>query len=242
MSAPRFTVPVKDLDYGDRELDEEIPVEWLSAALEGSEATPSGQPGRLTATVTKTGRQILVRGRARAEVTMPCARTLDPVLIPLQADLLLLLEPRHEERQAAATRGSRVLSKGAKEAKGAGGKHVKETTRARGAAAAAGRPGRRGSAPRTAMAEDPLLSDEDAAQDTYDGEKVVLDGFIREFLLLELPLFPLREDLRSEATPAIDVPPQSAPASEGRPEGAIDPRLAPLAAIASRLKQTAKKE
>lgn len=242
MNAPRFTVPVKDLDYGDRELDEEIPVEWLAAALEGSEATPSGRPGHLTATLTKTGRQILVRGRARAEVTMPCARTLDPVFVPLQTDLLLLLEPRHEQQKPAQTRGARMGAKATKEAKAtAGGR--RDPARAHGAADAAGRPGRRGSAPRqSAAAEDPLLSDEDAAQDTYDGERVVLDGFIREFLLLELPLFPLREDLRSEATPAIDVPPQSAPASEGRPEGAIDPRLAPLAAIASRLKQAAKKE
>ena len=48
-------------------------------------------------------------------------------------------------------------------------------------------------------------------------------------------MFPLREDLRSEATPAIERPPEKA--GEMRPEReAIDPRLAPLAAIASRLR------
>jgi len=52
-------------------------------------------------------------------------------------------------------------------------------------------------------------------------------------------MVPLREDLRSEASPAIERPLDPAP--EGRQaHEAVDPRLAPLAAIASRLR--AKKE
>src|SRR5215510_10706869 len=51
MVAPRFTVQVKDLDYGDRDLDEEIPVEWLAQAFEGTEATPTNRCGHLTATL-----------------------------------------------------------------------------------------------------------------------------------------------------------------------------------------------
>lgn len=249
MSAPLFTVQVRDLDYGDRDLDEEIPVEWLKVAFEGTEATPSGNPGRLTATVSKTGRQILVRGEARADVTMPCARTLDPVQIPVRTDLFLVLEPRHEERQAPP-KGERSQARagqtsGTPRAATPGRAPVKGK-RARGPADTSGPGGDRGPGPRRPkVTEDPVLSEEDAAQDTYDGEKVVLDSFIREFLVLELPLFPLRPDLRdlhSESTPASDVPPQSAPVPAERPDGAIDPRLAPLAAIASRLRQTAKKE
>ena len=63
----------------------------------------------------------------------------------------------------------------------------------------------------------------------------MLDRFIREFLVLELPMVPLREDLRSEATPAIERPPETA-ASRTSERETIDPRLAPLAAIASKLR------
>jgi uncharacterized metal-binding protein YceD (DUF177 family) len=60
----------------------------------------------------------------------------------------------------------------------------------------------------------------------------VLDSFVREFLLLELPMSVTRSDLPRADDPA------TAPPSGGPDEAEhIDPRLAPLAAIASRLRQ-----
>lgn len=228
MDAPLFTVAVKDLDYGDQELDEEIPVSWLSAAFANTEAKPSGPAGHLTATLSKTGREVMVRGRARAEVTLPCARTLDPTTYLLDAELFLLLEPRTERGGGPA----RKPATGGKAAREAAKPAPARPTKTRRVA------GERGAGKRS---EEPLLAEEDAAGDTYDGERVVLDAFVREVLLLELPAFPLREDLRSEATPAIDSPPEAA--GGGRAGAALDPRLAPLAAIASRLtSKTSKKE
>src|SRR5215471_9992755 len=87
-----FSVPLADLDYGDRELDEEIPLAWLTQAFEGTEATVR-KPGRLTVTLSKNGREVMVRGKARAYVTMPCARTLDPVDFDLEPEIFLLLAP-----------------------------------------------------------------------------------------------------------------------------------------------------
>ncbi|HEX7671777.1 MAG TPA: hypothetical protein VF395_19420, partial [Polyangiaceae bacterium] len=90
---PLFVIPVADLDYGDRDLHQEIPVAWLEKALAGTEAVPRGEPGRLEVTVSKSGREVMVRGHARATVTMPCARTLDPVAVDVQAEVFLLLHP-----------------------------------------------------------------------------------------------------------------------------------------------------
>lgn len=229
--APLFTVQVKDLDYDEKELDEPIPVPWLAHALEGTEATPKGIPGRLSVTLSKQGRQIMVRGHAKADVVMPCARTLDPVDVPIDAELFVLLEPA-----PAAPRSGPAKSDARKPTAAAPRSGKKD----RGREAPPGRKGGAGGAEnkkaRAKKEDDRPLADDEAALDTYDGEKVVLDGFVREFLLLELPLFPLREDLRSEATPATDVPPDPAP--EGRtPRETVDPRLAPLAAIASRLRE-----
>lgn len=81
-----------------------------------------------------------------------------------------------------------------------------------------------------------LLSDEDAAQDTFTGDHITLDPFVREQILLELPMFPLRSDLRSEQATAIRPPSgnlESGAAVDREAE--IDPRLAPLAEIAEKL-------
>ncbi len=225
--APLFSVPLADLDYGERDIDDEIPREWLSRALDGSEATPREKPGRLTVTVSKSGREVMVRGKARAYVTMPCARTLDPVDFDLTADIFLMLgpptgtaaRPAHPAPKPPA--GAKRPAKGAPSVSASGNKKGK------------------GARDRRKRDEDATLPDEEAARDTYEGDRVNLDPFVREFLLLELPMVPLREDLRSEESPAIERPLEPAP--EGRQaQEAIDPRLAPLADIASRLR--AKKE
>jgi uncharacterized protein len=66
----------------------------------------------------------------------------------------------------------------------------------------------------------------DADVDTYDGESVVLDPFIREAILLEIPNFPLC----SEACPGIRPA-----AEEAAPAPAVDPRLAPLGALRAKI-------
>jgi hypothetical protein len=82
---------------------------------------------------------------------------------------------------------------------------------------------------------DPVLGREEASHDTYDGERVVLDDFVREFIMLELPMAPRRSDLPLEADAATTPAPQDPGAASGPP---VDPRLAPLAEIASRLRKT----
>lgn len=72
------------------------------------------------------------------------------------------------------------------------------------------------------------FSSEEADTDVYDGETVVLDDFLREALLLEVPSFPLC----SEDCPGIRP---SAKATPERSEAGLDPRLSPLRALKTKL-------
>lgn len=106
-------------------------------------------------------------------------------------------------------------------------------------AAASARPSKRRGKRKQRDSE--YLSDSEAARDTYAGDTIVLDEFVREFIVLEFPMVPLRADLRSEDAAAMPPLPASA-ASDPKVDGdtPLDPRLAPLAAIASRLREKKK--
>jgi uncharacterized protein len=198
MQPPQFSVPIRDLERSDQRRQFELSPQWLDDALAQSEARSVGSPGSLEVALHKNGREVLVKGVARARVTMPCARTLEPVPVDLEAEILLLLTPR-----AAAAAGA--------------------------VGAAANKRDRRR---REATEAEEQLSAELAARDEYEGENIELDGFVREHLLLELPLFPVRSDLPFDPTPATDPPPDEAK------EAVVDPRLAPLAALARQLQRT----
>jgi uncharacterized protein len=162
--------------------------------------------GQLDVELSKNGAEVMVRGKAHAKVTVPCVVTLDPLPFELEPELFLLLSPAPSANRRSG--------------------------RGRG-----DRPGRNGGKGAPAgWSDDPELGSEDVARDTYDGEKVVLDEFLREFVLLELPMYPRRSDLPSSESPAI------APPSPAEPERAPDPRLMPLAAIAARLRDKNNKE
>jgi hypothetical protein len=189
------------------------------------------------------GRDVVVRGRVTAPLSMPCSVTLEPVDVDVATDLFLLLTPR--------SGGGRSGGAGGRGAKGTKASDPKTGASARhGAGAVRGGPandaGSNKDVPKEAARsrkngegiggwnEDPELSDEDAARDTYDGELVVLDSFIREFIVLELPMNPRKSDLRSAEDVAIALRSAGLGSAEEPP---LDPRLAPLAAIASRMRQ-----
>lgn len=68
------------------------------------------------------------------------------------------------------------------------------------------------------------FTDSEASLDVYDGEQVVLDAFVREAILLEVPTFPLCRD----SCPGLQA---AAPLAEIEQARAFDPRLAPLDAF-----------
>jgi uncharacterized metal-binding protein YceD (DUF177 family) len=208
-----FVVPVADIERGPRTVTFTLDEAWLSQALAGTEATPRG-PGSVTVELSKSGRDILVRGRAEAALSMPCVVTLDPVDIDVNPEVFLMLAPA----------GTDPLAKG-----------TKKRPPATGVAPAEGRgaPARKRGAPEESE-EGELLDVTTAARDTFEGSQIELDSFFREFLILELPMFPRRSDLPSSEGPAIGPP----SAESGEHEPVIDPRLQPLAALRSRLRES----
>lgn len=213
----QFTVALADLEQDEQHLDTVIPAAWLAGVLEGTEARSCGADGALDVVVSKNGRDVLVRGQLRARVEMDCSRSLEPFELPIETDVFLMLAPASAE-PSARRRPPRATKNGA-----VGEEHSSGRKPAEAAKTAKSKKAKHESD------EEEELSDEDAARDVYSGDEVVLDSFIREFILLELPLFPLR----SEDTPHI-APPSLEPAAGDRP---LDPRLAPLAALRDRLRK-----
>lgn len=194
---------------------------WLRETFEGTEATPR-QAGSATVELSKSGRDIMVRGRAEAAVTMPCVVTLDPLEIELKPEIFLMLAPAPTEPTGKGGKSERRRS-----VAGATGKQAPSDARA--------------PAPRKQKAqhedeEGELLDPVSAARDTFEGSQIELDSFFREFLLLELPMFPRRSDLPSSPEPAIG--PRLVTADPDEQEPVVDPRLQPLAALRSRLRDS----
>ncbi len=214
MSESEFVVPLADLESGPKHLESAISEAWLKHAFEDTEATVVG-PGKLDVELSKNGREVLVRGRAEVDVTVPCVVTLDPLPFKLEPEILLLLTPGPGEASGGRRHGKAPPAASAKD------KQAKEKQ----ASKPAGKKGKRAKP----WSDEPELSANEAAADTFSGDEVVLDRFLREFILLELPMYPRRSDLPSPEEAAIGPGPQ--------PEGPrpLDPRLSPLAELAKRL-------
>lgn len=230
MSRPELVVPVADLERGPKHVEFGLSEAWLRRALEGTDASVSA-PGKLEVTLSKNGAEVLVRGSVHADLTMPCVVTLDPVPVPIRTEILLMLSPQTGGNASQAGAGARRRAPRAE--KGEKGTEPSEAKPER-----SGRPKSVGKGDGN-WDDSPVLTDETAGRDTYDGHEVVLDDFAREFLILELPMFPRRSDLPTEDCAAN--PPLPA---DSRPEGdkPLDPRLSPLAELKSRLEQKIKKE
>ncbi|HKO48098.1 MAG TPA: DUF177 domain-containing protein [Polyangiaceae bacterium] len=215
MTKALFVVPVADVERGPRTVNFTLSEAWLREALEGTDATPR-RAGSATLELSKSGRDIMVRGRAEAALSMPCVVTLDPLEIDLNPEIFLMLAPAATEPSG---KSAKKRPPAAKEA----------PAEPRGAASR-----KRGAQDEDEEAE--LLDATAAARDTYEGSQIELDSFIREFLLLELPMFPRRSDLPSSPGPAIG--PRLVEPESDEQEPVIDPRLQPLAALRSRLRDS----
>jgi DUF177 domain-containing protein len=194
-----FVVPIHDLDVEGREVSFPITAAWLRGALEACEMQPAGPEGRLEAHLTKTGNEVLVQAQVDVVLTIACARCLQPVQLRPAIELALLLYP-----------ASSVAS-----------------PRRRPSRAAEPPSAHRPAASRAAEPGDGDISGEEADLDTYEGDEVVLDRFVREAVLLESPIFPLC----SEACEGIRPASESASPSE---KAVTDPRLLPLLELAKR--------
>jgi uncharacterized protein len=165
-------------------------------------------PGRVTGRLSRSGDSVVVRGKVKAELTTPCARCLAPAAIHVDTEIALFLKPSPTARRPGAP--------GHAEAKGSANGKKKSG----------------------ADEDEYEFSSDEADEDVYDGETVVLDPFLREAILLEIPNFPLCSDACPGIRPAAAEPPAEASA-EDKP---ADPRLAPLGALRAKLEKKNKKE
>ncbi|MGK3963081.1 DUF177 domain-containing protein [Sorangium sp. So ce118] len=213
----QFAVSANDIDISGLSLDMSVPTDWLNAELADADVTGRA-PGHLSARLSRTGNEIVVRGRVKAPVATPCARCLSPAPLDIDAELSLLLRPAPKA-----------------ETHGPGHRHRRDDGGRNGAAKAE---------PKVKEAEYEFTADE-ADVDTYDGETVVLDPFIREAILLEMPNFPLcseacpgigpaasREDRQGGSSTLVGGAVEEDEAAPG-----LDPRLAPLSALREKLGQ-----
>jgi uncharacterized protein len=241
---PLIAIPAQDIDNAGRQIEVDLPAAWLIRELSESEIDSAG-PGHLAVRVSRSGTDIVVRGEATASVTMPCARCLTPTPLELRGELSLLLKAAPAAHMAGrrATPGAGTPAKERAGGAAAGPRDGEMWARAAarampdwGAAPKAGKaapaqgakasPSAKGGA-RKAKEPEYEFGAGEAELDTYDGETIVLDDFIREALILELPNFPLC----SEACPGIRPVEPAAEAGSGSASDRIDPRLAPLSAL-----------
>ena len=207
---PLISVTANSIDAAGLKLEVELPVAWLDDELSDADATATA-PGHLSARLSSAGNAVVVRGRVRATLTVPCARCTRPAPVAVNTEMSLLLTPVVAAKPAKA---------------GDAAKHVVHVGHAAPAAETA-RPAKRKDD------EEYEFTAEEADTDTFDGETVELDAFVREAILLEVPNFPLC----SEDCPGIGPAAQPAP----EPGDTLDPRLAPLAALRAKLASQTKK-
>ena len=81
-----------DIDIAGVAVDTELPVAWVDEELADAHTTARA-PGRLTARLSRSGSDIVVRGRVVVSVSTPCARCLDPAPVDVDSELALLLKP-----------------------------------------------------------------------------------------------------------------------------------------------------
>jgi len=211
---PLLVFSASDLDTSGRAFDVALTPAWAAAELADAEATAT-EPGRATGRLSLSGTtDVVVRGKAHVSIDVPCARCNEPARVDLQAEMSLLLrvgkvlhdpiaprEPTAAERSSGKRR-PRPEPEGAKKA---------DVVPPRGKARA------------KANEEDEYeFSSEEADHDLYDGETVVLDPFVREALLLEIPNFPLCSD----DCPGIRTPP-------GDPSERVEEAVAPPPGVKS---------
>jgi uncharacterized protein len=220
---PLLTIPAADIDAAGRSLEADLPVAWLDENLADCDMK-GAEPGHVVARLSRSGNDIVVRGRVRATVRTACARCLEPARIDVDTELSLLLQPGQPAEAAAPADARRVegsASRGAPKGRGAAPQGSK-----------AGAAGSGKKATPKVVEEEHEFSSEEAEFDTYDGETVVLDGFVREAILLEMPIFPLC----SEGCPGIRPAPEAGDTGSPAP---VDPRLAPLGALRAVLPKAA---
>jgi uncharacterized protein len=93
MSEHEFSIPISELDAGGREFTFPVRAVWVRGALEGHEATTAGTEGVLAVRASKSGHDVVVHGTLDAQLTVPCARCLEPAKLDVHSNISVLYVP-----------------------------------------------------------------------------------------------------------------------------------------------------
>lgn len=105
MTEREFAIPIRDLDAAGKPLRFPVRAAWLRGALEATEVTAADQDGDLDLRISKSGADVVVRGKLQAALVVPCARCLDPARIPVDADISVLAVPASAVREKPGKAG-----------------------------------------------------------------------------------------------------------------------------------------
>jgi uncharacterized protein len=96
MHSHEFSIWVHDLDVSGRQFHFPVRAAWLRGAFEGTEVQPADHDGELDIRLSRSGRDVVVRGTLRAELVVPCARCLEPARVAVEDEVtaLALESPR----------------------------------------------------------------------------------------------------------------------------------------------------
>jgi uncharacterized protein len=93
MSEHEFIIPVSELDAGGKEYRFTVRPAWIRGQLEDHEAKAGERDGSVVVRASKSGHDVVVNGKLEAELTVPCARCLEPFKLPIKTDLAVLYAP-----------------------------------------------------------------------------------------------------------------------------------------------------
>jgi uncharacterized protein len=99
-----FTIPARDLDAAGKPFHFVVRAAWVRGALEGTDVSAAGPDGALEVRASKSGTDVVVRGTLEAEVTVPCARCLEPARIKVHEPISALVVPSTELRESAGAK------------------------------------------------------------------------------------------------------------------------------------------
>jgi uncharacterized protein len=258
MATPHeLTIPVSTLDAGGKAFHFPLRSAWLRTVLEDSGVgvgeDPAEEAGTLELRASRSGNDIVLHGRLLATLFTECARCTQPAIVHVDQPVTTLAVPASSvarpsppkpkpkaEPIAAPSASSKPAAKPDARndrarltagAHGPGGAALREKAAKEGQIVAekAGRNGR-------ARSDDNDLAEyefsaEEADTLTYEGDTVVLDDFVRDELLLEIPMIPLcsEECAGIQPGPSSRAPdPSDLEAGGGEDARGVDPRLAPL--------------
>lgn len=93
MSTHEFSVPARDLDASGRQYRFSIRASWLRGTFEGTDVRAAGSDGELDVRLSKSGKDVIVRGTVSAELSVACARCLEPARVLVKEPLVALAVP-----------------------------------------------------------------------------------------------------------------------------------------------------